>query len=159
MLLRGGEQIVRSAYAVLDKGAHDPDRRRAGVLYLTTARLVVEARRSRGVVRDLIGGADVELLIDLPLASLGNVSVRRGRWAAPRLVLETGRQRCSLDVLEPESWATAIAEACRREPPGTSGPARAGASDAPGHVGTRCRYCGGRTAETDPRCPSCGAPL
>jgi hypothetical protein len=159
MLLRPGEQIVRSAYVVVDKGAHDPDRRRAGVLYLTTARLVVEARRSRGVVRDLLGGADVELLVDLPLGSLRNVSVRRGRWAAPRLVLEAGGHRSSLDVLEPEAWAAAISEACQRPPTSASGATRTVAPGPTSPEGPRCRYCGGRAEATDRRCPSCGAPL
>lgn len=159
MLLGPQEQVVRSAYAVLDKGSHDPERRRAGVLYLTTERIVFEAPRSRGVVRDLVGGPDVDLLIDVPLEAVRNVTVRKGRWARPRLVLDVKGPRAALDVLEPEAWASAIADAHRRVGMlSGAGPSESAAVGAP-VVKVRCRYCGGLVGEDDRRCPSCGGPL
>jgi len=159
MLLGPKEQVVRSAYAVLDKGSHDPERRRAGVLYLTTERIVFEAPRSRGVVRDLVGGPDVDRLIDVPLGAVRNVTVRAGRWAHPRLVLDVEGPRAALDVLEPEAWSSAIADAHRRagSSPGVASSDRATAGLPV--VKVRCRYCGSLAGEADRRCPSCGGPL
>ncbi len=156
MLLGAHETVVRSAYAVLD--GHGGDRRRPGVLYLTNERLLFEAPGSRGFVRDLVSGREVETLVDEPLAGLRNVSVRRGRIGRPRLVVDRANGRSVLDVLEPEAWSHAIAETRRsaelaREPPRpvTIGHART-------VVKVRCRYCGGLGDEGSDRCPSCGAP-
>jgi hypothetical protein len=159
VLLGAHEQVMRSAYALLDKGSHDPDRRRAGVLYLTTERVIFEAPRSRGVVRDLLGGQDVDLLIDVPIGALRNVVVRRGRLARPRLVLDSGGHRAVLDVLEPEAWASEIAEARGRNSPKTTLPPDPLLATGEPVVKLRCRYCGGLAAEVDRRCPACGAPL
>jgi len=157
MLLGAREGIVRSAYAVVeprDAGS----RRRPGVLYLTTDRLIFEAPSSRGIVRDLLSGRESEILVDEPLARVRDVQVRKGRWSRARLVVDRGEHRVTFDVLEPEVWAAAIAEARRRgelareavvhptaPPPGTV-------------VKVRCRYCRGLGDESNDRCPSCGAP-
>jgi hypothetical protein len=158
MLLGAHETVVRSAYAVVE--GHRQGGRRPGVLYLTSERLLFEAPGSRGFVRDLLSGRDVETLVDEPLASLRNISVRRGRIGRPRLVVDRSSGRSVFDVLEPEAWSRAIAEAHRaaeltREVPRPPAP--------PGHARTlvkvRCRYCGGLGDETATRCPSCGAPF
>lgn len=159
MLLGAHETILRSAYAVLGAPAGASPRRRAGVLYLTTDRLVFESPGSRGLVRDYVGGRDPEILVDEPLAHLRNVSVRRGRLARPRLVVDRAEHRAVFDVLEPEAWTVAIAEARRRaEVPRSP---VAGQTTHGGHplVKVRCRYCGGLADEGSDRCPSCGAPL
>lgn len=159
MLLGAHETVVRSAYAVLDARTHGSRRRRPGVLYLTSERLVFEAPGSRGIVQDLVVGRDVELLVDEPLARLRNVSVRRGRWARGRLVVDRAEHRTVFDVLEPEAWTVAIADARRRAevareaspvPSGTAGRTI---------VKVRCRYCGGLGEEASDRCASCGAPF
>ncbi len=160
MLLGPHEKVLRSAYAVLERGPHGRDRPRPGVLYLTTERLVFESPRSRGVVRDLVGGRDVDRVLDLPLAELHNVAVRRGRWSRPRLVLDLGGHREVVDLLAPEEWSAAIGEARRghaAEPAGV--PAAVVPHATRTVVKVRCRYCGGLADEAHNRCPSCGAPL
>jgi hypothetical protein len=155
MLLGAHETVVRSAYAVLERGHADPSRRRPGVLYLTSDRLVFEAPGSRGVVH----GTDPDLLLDVPLERLRNVSVREGRLAKPRLVVEVDGRRTAFDVLEPHPWSLAIAETRRasqlgREPAPVALPSpRTGPT-----VKLRCRYCGSLGDESAHRCPSCGAP-
>ena len=158
MLLGAHETVVRSAYAVLEPRPSG-ERRRPGVLYLTTERLIFEAPTSRGLVRDLVGGRDVETLLDEPLSRLRNVSVRQGRWARARLVVDGPEPRVVLDLLEPEAWTVAVAEARRRAEllreragPGSSGTGRT-------VVKLRCRYCRGLSDEANERCPSCGAPF
>lgn len=157
MLLGARETVVRSAYAVLEAPGGSARRRRPGVLYLTTDRLVFEAPGSRGLVRDLVEGKDVEIVVDDPLLGLRNVSVRRGRWSRGRLVVDRGTARSVFDVLEPEAWVLAISDVRR---------AAELARDAP-HLGMpetgrtvvklRCRYCGSLGEERALRCPSCGA--
>ena len=159
MLLGARETVVRSAYAVLETGTKERSRRRAGVLYLTTERLVFESPDSRGLVRDWVGGRDVAMLVDEPLGRLRNVSVRRGRFGRTRLVVDGGDGRGVLDVLEPDAWAMAIADA-RRAAELSAGTGRG----LPVHpvrtvVKVRCRYCGGLGDETADRCASCGAPF
>ena len=157
MLLGAHETVVRSAYAVLE--GHGNQRRRPGVLYLTTERLLFEAPGSRGFVRDLVSGRDVETLVDEALSALRNLAVRRGRIGRPRLVVDRPDGRSVFDVLEPDAWSHAIAESRRaselaREPPRAAGPTHARTV-----VKVRCRYCGGLGDETGDRCPSCGAPF
>jgi len=159
MLLGAHETVVRSAYAVLESPAHGGRRRRPGVLYLTTERLVFEAPSSGGIVRAFVAGRETDILVDEPLAGLRNVSVRKGRWARPRLVVDRVELRLTFDVLEPDEWTVAVAEARHRAqllhetshhvpaPPGRA------------VVKVRCRYCGGLGDETSDRCPSCGAPF
>jgi hypothetical protein len=159
MLLGAQEKVVRSAYAVLETGVGDRSRRRPGVLYLTTDRLVFEGPDSRGLVRDLVAGRDVAILVDDPLGGIRNVTVRRGRIARPRLVVDRGGQRAVFDVLEPEAWTVAIADARRAaETARAAGRPPSGAS-ARAVVKVRCRYCGGLGDEEADRCPSCGAPF
>jgi hypothetical protein len=159
MLLGAHETVVRSAYAVLETRTHESRRRRPGVLYLTTERLVFEGPGSRGVVRDLVVGRDVEILVDESLARLRNVSVRRGRFSRERLVVDRVEHRAVFDVLEPEAWAVAIAEA-RRHAELAAGSAHGAAPQASRTVvKVRCRYCGGLGDEASDRCPSCGAPF
>ena len=159
MLLGARETVLRSAYAVLEPRREAGTARRPGVLYLTTERLVFEAPGSRGLVRDLVGGREVEMLIDEPLAKLRNVSLRRGRWSRARLVVDGSEGRVVLDVLEPEAWTVAISDARRRAELATQGPH--GASSVPERtvVKIRCRYCRGLAEEGSERCPSCGAPF
>jgi hypothetical protein len=159
MLLRARETIVRSAYAVLEARGHERVRRRPGVLYLTTERLVFEAPLSRGRVRDLVEGQEVEIVVEEPLVRLRNATVRQGRWSRARLVVDGGGPRTSYDVLEPEAWTLAIADAHRRA---TLAAERAAGGPGPAGgmaVKVRCRYCGGLGDEGSLRCPSCGAPF
>jgi hypothetical protein len=157
MLLGARETVLRSAYAVLEESTHEG--RRPGVLYLTTERLVFEAPASRGIVRDLVAGRDVEVLLETPLATVRNVAVRKGRWARARLVVDHVPHRAVFDVLEPEAWTLAIAEARRRAELLAEGSRAGGDRPARGLVKVRCRYCGGLGDEANDRCPSCGAPL
>lgn len=160
MLLGAHETVLRSAYAVLDKGSHDDERRRPGVLYLTTERLVFEAPASRGVVRDLLEGRDQELLVDLALGAVRNVGVREGRFANPRLVVDAEGRRAAFDVLEPQAWSFALAEARRAAELRQDRPSPAPAVPEPRTVvKLRCRYCGSLGDEVHRRCTSCGAPL
>lgn len=158
MLLGAHETVVRSAYAVLEARGGDRGRR-PGVLYLTTERLVFEAPGSRGIVRDLVEGREIDVLVDEPLERLRNVSIRKGRWARARLVIDRPERRMAFDVLEPEAWAAAITESRRRAE------LLRETAHAPEHrpgrplVKVRCRYCGGLGDESVDRCPSCGAPL
>jgi hypothetical protein len=120
---------------------------------------VFESPVSRGVVRDLIGGRDSRLVLDLPLTDLRNVSIRRGRLNGVRLVLELPHDRPAFDVLDPEAWATSIAQA-RRELPAPGVPATPSVHLVERQVvKIRCRYCGTLGNEGDPRCPFCGASL
>ncbi len=159
MLLGARETVVRSAYAVLETAGGASPRRRPGVLYLTSERLVFEGPDSRGLVRDLVGGRDVTMLVDEPLAGLRNVTVRRGRLGRSRLVIDRPPHRSAFDVLEPDAWASAIADT-RRAAELAAEPGR-GLPTHPGRtvVKVRCRYCGGLGEETADRCPSCGAPF
>jgi hypothetical protein len=159
MLLGSGEEVLRSEYAVLLEGQASAALTRSdGVLYLTNHRCVYEIRSSQGVVRDLTRGRVPVTLLDAPLAALRNVSVLRPRLGRPRLPLEVSRARLSFDVLDPDAWRHAIAEARRALPP-------AGAGTVSTHtierqvVKVRCRYCGSLANEVDGRCPACGAAL
>jgi len=159
MLLHAGESTLRSAYAVLESAHGDPPHRGPGVLYLTNRRLVFESPVSRGMVRDLVGGRDSRLVLDVPLGELRNVSVRRGRIRGTRFVVDLLHDRPAFDVLDPDAWVAAVAQA-RRELPAPGG---AGAPAV--HlierqvVKVRCRYCGTLGNEGEPRCPFCGASL
>jgi hypothetical protein len=158
MLLGHGESLLRSAYAVADGGKGTETPKGPGVLYVTTARIVFEAPVARSrITRRAVGETEIQL--DVSLHDLRNVSVRRGRLAAPRLVLELGHGRPSFDVLEPEAWAGTIAQA-KRALPGPAGPAANMVLTVERQVvKVRCRFCGSLGNEVDGRCPSCGAPL
>ena len=112
-----------------------------------------------GVVRDLVGGREARILLDTNLTALRNVSVRRGRLGRARLVLELADARPAFDVLDPDAWASSIAEA-RREapafPPGTVPVVQTIEREV---VKIRCRFCGQLGNEVNGRCPACGAPL
>lgn len=155
MLLLPGERMVRSSYAVIAPEHRPEGIRGPGVLYLTTQRLVFEAPASRGVVRDMLRGRDSHLVFDRTLHEVTNATVRRGRVGRPMLVVQLVNGRPSFDVLQPEEWVAAIAQAKRAfAPPGAA------------HlvverqvVKIRCRYCGNLANEVDGRCPYCGAAL
>ena len=159
MLLGARETVLRSAYAVLEAPAGDARRRRPGVLYLTTERLVFEAPGSRGAVRDYVGGRDPEILVDEPLSRLRNLSVRRGRLAKPRLVVDRAEHRVVFDVLDPDAWAASITEGRHRAELARERAWRSVAPIGGAVVKVRCRFCGGLSDEGSNRCPSCGAPL
>ncbi|MGA8275460.1 MAG: hypothetical protein WB789_08740 [Thermoplasmata archaeon] len=160
MLLGGGEDILRSEYAVLLEG-QGPGTipRSVGVLYLTNHRCVYETNPSRGMVRNLVRGREPVTILDAPLTQVHNVSVIRPRLGRARLHLEVHRARLTFDVLDPEVWRLAIADARRALP----------SAHLPSVVAThlierevvkvRCRFCGVLANEVDGRCPSCGAPL
>lgn len=158
MLLGHGEVVLRSAYAVADPGDRSEGPPRGpGVLYVTSHRIVFEARVARRrIARRTL--AETETQLDVSLHDLRNVSVRRKRVGRARLVLELSRGRPSFDVLEPERWTGTIAQAKRALPPPTS-------SGSVVHtierqvVKVRCRFCGSLGNEVDGRCPWCGAPL
>lgn len=159
MLLRPGESILRSAYAVMGGRELLSNERGPGVLYLTNQRLVFESHVSRGVVRDLVGGREARILLDESLHEVRNASIRRGRVGSSRLVVETSRARPAFDVLEPDEWLAAIADA-RRELSVPSAPGPSAVHTIVREVvKVRCRYCGQLGNEVDGRCPSCGAAL
>ena len=159
MLLRPQESILRSAYAVLEPGAASSDAAGPGVLYLTNRRVVFESPTSRGRLRDLVDGRETRLVVDVSLPELRNVTIRRGRIRSPRLVLDLSHGRPAFDVLDPEAWLAAIAQARREHPPVGSGPAAEVRVVEREVVKVRCRYCGTLGYETAGRCPSCGAAL
>jgi hypothetical protein len=158
MLLGHGESLLRSAYAVADSGDGTDAPKGPGVLYVTTARIVFEAPVTRNrIVRRAAGETSIQL--DVSLHELRNVSVRRGRIARPRLVLELNQGRPSFDVLEPEAWAGTIAQAKRALPRPQEPGAGVVHTIERQVVKVRCRFCGALGNEVDGRCPSCGAPL
>ncbi len=156
MLLHAGEQMLRSAYAVIEEPHRPSDVRGPGVLYLTNQRLVFEAPTTAGLVRDLLRGHDNRTVFSGSLLDIRNVSVRRGRIGKTWLVVEMARERPAFDVLDPDGWIRAIALAKRALPvPGSGAPTIVEREV----VRVRCRYCGRLGNEVDGRCPSCGAPL
>ncbi len=156
MLLHPEESVRRSAYAVLEGEDVPESSRGPGVLYLTSHRLVFEAPASRGLVRDLLDGRENQTVLDVSLTEVRNAGVRRGRLGRARLVLEIGHDRPAFDVLEPEVWAGAIAQARRSRPP----PGRPATLVVERQVvKVRCRFCGTLGDEVPGRCPSCGAAL
>jgi hypothetical protein len=157
MLLKGGESLLRSAYAVADASPALGLARGPGVLYLTSHRLLFETPESRGAVRDFVQGKAVRLALDTALPDLRNASVRRGRVARPRLVLEFAAGRAAFDVLDPDAWLGQIAMA-RRDLPSTSAGPSVYTVERP-VIKVRCRFCGTLGHEGDARCPACGAPL
>jgi len=155
MLLGHEETVLRSAYAVASPGdGTDGPPTGPGVLYITNRRIVFEARSPRRLGRR--SSADTELQLEISLHDLRNVSVRRGRLARPRLLLETLRGRPSFDVLDPEAWVATVAQAKRSLPPPGGAPVHTIERQV---VKVRCRYCGSLGNEVDGRCPTCGAPL
>jgi hypothetical protein len=156
MLLLPGEHLVRSAYAVIEAEHRPEGVRGPGVLYLTNRRLVFEAPASRGLVRDFVQGRDTHLVFDRNLSEVQNVTVRRGRLGRPRLVVDAGNRRPSFDVLDPDAWVAAVAQARRSLPPPGDSPAMVVERQV---VKVRCRYCGNLANEVEGRCPYCGAAL
>jgi hypothetical protein len=156
MLLQSAEYLLRSAYAVIGPAHRPHDVRGPGVLYLTNHRLLFEAPASTGLVRDIVRGRETRLVLDGSLHDLHDVSVRRGKLGRPWLIVQFGRARLEFDVLDPDGWTAAIAQAKRALPV----PAPAGATVIERQVvKVRCRYCGSLGNEVDGRCPSCGGPL
>lgn len=156
MLLGADEHLLRSAYAVVDPH-HRPDGVRGpGVLYLTNRRLRFEARATTGLVRDLLHGPETVTVFDGPLSDLTDVRVRSSRFGRAWLVVETYHARPAFDVLDPQAWLGAIAQAKRAlPPPGPPGPVLIERHV----VKVRCRYCGNLTDELAGKCASCGAKL
>jgi len=152
MLLHHGESLLRSAYAVLEgeevpEASHGP-----GVLYLTTHRLVFESGKARGIAR----GQPSRTVLDASLHAVRNVGIPRRRIGRSRLVVELTIGRPAFDVLDPEGWAGAIAQAKRALPvAGSGGPTLIERQV----VKVRCRFCGHLGNEIDGRCAHCGAPL
>jgi hypothetical protein len=160
MLLSGGEEILRSEYAVLLEG-QGPGTvpRSVGVLYLTNQRCVYETKPSRGMVRNLVHGREPVTLLNASLAQVHNVSVLRPRLGRARLHLDVVRTRLTFDVLDPDAWHRAIAEA-RHALPSPHGPTVVATHTIEREVvKVRCRFCSALANEVDGRCPSCGAPL
>lgn len=156
MLLAPGERRIRSAYAVIGPEHRTGGVSGPGVLYLTNQRLVFEASASRGPVKDFLHGRETRLVFDHPLTGLVNVSVRRGRVGRPRLVVQGSNDHVAFDVLEPDEWVAAIAQARRVfAAPGADTPVVIERQV----VKIRCRYCGNLGNEVDGRCPYCGAAL
>ena len=161
MLLGPGEGVLRSEYAVLLEGQGPGiEGRSTGVLYLTNHRCLFETNVSRGVVRTLVHGRDALILLEAPLPTLKNVTVKRPRLGKPRIVIETPQARASFDVLDPEAWFHAVAEA-RRALPSPYAPAAPTVTHTIERqvVKVRCRFCGALGNEVDGRCTGCGAPL
>jgi hypothetical protein len=153
MLLRNGESLVRSAYAVLE-GEEIPDPARGpGVLYLTSRRLIFEAGEPRGIAR----GKPSHTVIDVSLHDVRDLSIERRRLGRARLEIELALGRPQFELLEPEVWAGAIAEAKRALPVGA--PVATRTIIERQVVKVRCRFCGNLANEVDGRCASCGAPL
>jgi hypothetical protein len=98
-------------------------------------------------------------VLDAPLTQVHNVTVIRPRLGRARLHLEVHRARLSFDVLEPEVWRLAIADARRALPSAHVPPIVATHLIEREVVKVRCRFCGVLANEVDGRCPSCGAPL
>jgi hypothetical protein len=160
MLLQSGEAVLRSEYAVLLEGEGTGGRpRSAGVLYLTNHRCVFEVQPSQGVVRNLVRGRPTVTVLDAPLGFVRNVTVLRPRLGRPRLHLEVPRARLTFDVLEPDAWLGAIAEARGALPSPHAAAAVATHTIERQVVKVRCRFCGSLSNEVDGRCSSCGAPL
>lgn len=157
MLLHSGEHLVRSAYAVLEADHRPEGVRGPGVLYLTNYRLLFEAPSSSGLVRDLLRGRETRRVLESSLSGVSDVRVRRGRFGGKAyLVVEVADGRPAFDVLEPEAWMAAIAQAKRALPPPGAGRATVIERQV---VKVRCRYCGNLANEVDGRCPFCGAGL
>jgi hypothetical protein len=160
MLLGSGEDVLRSEYAVLLEGdGPGTPRRSEGILYLTNHRCVYEAKAPRGVVRDFVKGRGTVTVLDASLGQVRNVTVVRPRLGRPRLYLEVQGARLSFDVLEPDAWHRAIADARRSLPSPHPGAASSTHTVERQVVKVRCRFCGSLGNEVDGRCPSCGAPL
>jgi hypothetical protein len=157
MLLHSGEHVLRSAHAVLEPETRPSGVKGPGVLYLTNRRVLFEAPASGGIVRDLLKGPETLLVFEGVLAELSDARVRRPRFGRAWLVVATPRTSVAFDVLDPETWVTAIAQAKRALPavPTGGGPTVIERQV----VKVRCRYCGNLGNEVDGRCASCGAAL
>jgi hypothetical protein len=155
MLLRRGETLLRSEYAVLEDGIHPEASRGPGVLYLTDQRIVFE-RGDRP--RRLRGERATSTVVNALLDDVHDVKVPRRRLAAPRLVVELTHGEPAFDVLDPAAWSQAIA-AAKRATPGPEPRVVERITIERQVVKVRCRFCGTLANESDVRCSSCGAPL
>ena len=155
MLLLSGEHLLRSAYAVLG-ASHRPDGVRGpGVLYLTNYRVVFEAPSSNGIVRDFLRGRETRRVLESSLLAVTDVRVRRTRLGGRTwLVVDLANSRPEFDVLDPDAWVAAIAQAKRALPP--TGPGAPTIIERQ-VVKVRCRYCGNLGDEINGRCSFCGA--
>ncbi len=154
MLLRHGESLLLSSYAVLESGVEPEASLGPGVLYLTNHRLVFESGRPGRLGRQ----RPTSTVVNASLHDVHDVQVPRRRLGPPRLIVELTHGRPSFDVLDAAGWAAALARAKRAYP-------------APGPqvvekitierevVKVRCRFCGSLAPEGTSRCPACGAPL
>jgi hypothetical protein len=162
MLLGPGEGVLRSEYAVLLDG-HGPGiiRKSTGVLYLTNHRCLFETSISRGMVHSLVRGRDTLVLLESSLPALRNVTVQRPRLGKPRILIETAHARASFDVLDPDAWFHAVAEARQALPSPYAPPVVTTTTHTIERqvVKVRCRFCGSLGDEVDGRCAACGAAL
>jgi hypothetical protein len=154
MLLRRGESLVRSAYAVLEGGVVPESSWGPGVLYLTNHRLVFERGHRRGGNR-----RPNSTVVNSALEDVHDVAVPRRRLRSPRLAVELSHGRPTFDVLDPEGWASAIAETKRAPVAPASPPVVERITIERQVVRVRCRFCLTLASELDRRCPACGAPL
>ncbi|MCI4324902.1 MAG: hypothetical protein L3K00_03330 [Thermoplasmata archaeon] len=151
MLLSGGESQLRREDVVPYRWG---DATGEGSLYLTTFRLVLESPQG-GRLR----AAHTETVFDLPLRSVGNVSVGVVRGRARYIVLEFPPGKLRLDVVDPARWYEAIA-AAKAELASAHAPVpRATHTVEREVVKIRCRHCGTLSDERMSRCASCGASL
>lgn len=137
------------------------------MLYLTNFRILFETHVSRGFLL----GMEPLIPLEVPLEHLENLSLGRTRLGRRRLVIHTHATTDEFDVLDPEMWVQAIAQAKLRLPPRVPGTHTvvvhippSPPSDPPTTierqvVKVRCRHCGGLFNEVDGKCPNCGAPL
>ncbi len=153
MLLRNGESLLRSAYAVLEGEEIPAPARGPGVLYLTNRRLIFESGGKRGFAR----GKPSPTVIDVSLHDVRDLTLSRRRLGRPRLEIELALGRPQFDLADPDAWAGAISEAKRALPYGA--PVVTSTLIERQVVKVRCRFCGRLGNEVDGRCPSCGAPL
>ena len=157
MLLLSGEHLLRSAYAVLGADQRPDGVRGPGVLYLTNYRLVFEAPSSNGLVRDILRGRETRRILESSLHVIADASVRRTRLRGRSwLVVDLATSRPEFDVLDPEAWVAAIAQAKRGLPPPGAGAPTVIERQV---VKVRCRYCGNLGDEINGRCSFCGAGL
>ncbi len=164
MILRAGEKVLTTGRAV--SITHSDA---AGVLYLTTQRLIFETSRS-----GLFRAGSTSTLLDLPLAAVSDAHVDRPRIrvrraTAARIRFVTPHGEVDFRVDHPEVWRQYLAAAKRAAPPperpapssvtvSVHLPPAGPAAPAPAPViRVRCPYCRAVYDEALGRCPGCGA--